>query len=56
VVTAAPVRAGTALTRELLAFKKPGDGIPARDYRKLVGRRAKRDLPGDHKLAPGDLE
>lgn len=56
VVTAAPVRAGAALTRELLAFKKPGDGIPARDYRRLVGRHAKRDLPADHKLAEGDLE
>lgn len=56
VVTAAPVRAGAVLTRELLAFKKPGDGIPARDYRRLIGRVAKRDLPADHKLAAGDLE
>ena len=56
VVTAAPVRAGATLTRELLAFKKPGDGIPARDYRRLVGRRAKRDLPADHKLSLKDLE
>lgn len=56
VVTAAPVPAGAALTRELLAFKKPGDGIPARDYRRLIGRRAKRDLPADHKLTESDLD
>lgn len=56
VVTAVPVRTGTPLSRELLAFKKPGDGIPARRYRDLIGRRVKRDLPADHKLAEGDLE
>ena len=56
VVTAAPVRAGTPLSRELLAFKKPGDGIPARRYLEVVGRRVRRDLPVDHKLAEGDLE
>jgi N-acetylneuraminate synthase len=56
VVTAVPVRAGATLTREQLAFKKPGDGIPARDYRTLIGRRLKRDLPADHKVAPTDFE
>jgi N-acetylneuraminate synthase len=56
VVTAAPVRAGTPLSRELLAFKKPGDGIPARRYRDVVGRRVRRDLPADHKLVESDLE
>ncbi len=56
VVTAVAVRAGTPLARELLAFKKPGDGIPAARYRELIGRRVGRDLPADHKLAEGDLE
>jgi N,N'-diacetyllegionaminate synthase len=55
VVTATPVRKGTALTREMLAFKKPGDGIPARDYRALIGRRVKRDMPANHKLSESDL-
>jgi N-acetylneuraminate synthase len=55
-VTAVPVHAGTLLTRDLLAFKKPGDGIPARRYRDVVGRRVRRDLLADHKLAEDDLE
>jgi N-acetylneuraminate synthase len=56
VVTARPVKAGTALTREDLAFKKPGDGIPAARWRDVVGRRLVRDVTGDHQLQASDLE
>jgi N-acetylneuraminate synthase len=55
VVTARALPAGATLTREMLAFKKPGDGIPAADYASLVGRKLRADLPADHKLAPGDF-
>lgn len=55
VVTARPVAAGTVLSDADLAFKKPGDGISAGRYRDVLGRRAARDLPADHQLAPGDL-
>jgi N-acetylneuraminate synthase len=56
VVTARELPAGTALTREMLAFKKPGDGIRAADYRSVLGRRTARALGADHKLGSGDLE
>jgi N-acetylneuraminate synthase len=56
VVTARDLKAGTKLTAEMLAFKKPGDGIPAGDYRSLVGRRLRKDLPRNHKLAKEDVE
>lgn len=56
VVTARDLKAGTKLTAEMLAFKKPGDGIPAAQYRALVGRKLRKDLPGNHKLAAEDLE
>lgn len=55
VVTATAVKQGTVIARTHLAFKKPGDGIPASRYAAVVGRRARRDLPADHKLRDDDL-
>ena len=55
VVTACPVTAGTVLTREMLAFKKPGDGISAADYREVVGKKSARDLAIDHKIQRSDI-
>lgn len=55
VVLAFPVAAGTVITREMLAFKKPGDGIPAAGYRSLIGRALRTALPADHKLSERDL-
>ena len=56
IVTARELPAGARLTREMLAFKKPGDGIPAADYQSLVGRTLRRALPADHKLSSQDFE
>jgi sialic acid synthase SpsE len=56
VVTARTIDAGKALSRDDLAFKKPGDGIAVARWSELIGRRAVRDLPADHKLADTDLE
>jgi N-acetylneuraminate synthase len=56
IVTARAIPAGTALTRGDLAYKKPGDGIVASRYAEVLGRRLRRALPADHKLALGDLE
>lgn len=55
IVIARPVAAGSYLVRADLAFKKPGDGIPAAQFESVVGRRAKRDLAVDHKLGLDDL-
>ena len=56
VVTARALSAGAVLQPGDLAYKKPGDGISAARYGELLGRKLRRDLPGDHKLAPSDLE
>jgi N,N'-diacetyllegionaminate synthase len=56
VVVARPVAAGAVLTREDLACKKPGGGIPAARLDKIVGRRARRTLDPDHKLSLDDIE
>ena len=56
IVTARELPAGSILTREMLAFKKPGDGIPASDYQSLVGRRLRQALPADHQISAKDFE
>jgi N,N'-diacetyllegionaminate synthase len=55
VVSARPLRAGAVLVREDLAFKKPGDGIPAARAEELLGRRLLHDLPEDRQIAWADL-
>jgi N-acetylneuraminate synthase len=55
VVTAVAVAAGTRLEERHLAYKKPGDGIPAARAEAVLGRLAARDLPADHQLAWSDL-
>jgi N,N'-diacetyllegionaminate synthase len=47
VVTAAQIPAGAVISREMLAAKKPGTGIPAARIDEVVGRTAARDLPED---------
>ena len=55
IVTACPVVAGTVLTLEMLAFKKPGDGLGAARYRDVIGRKVVRDLSADHMLQMSDF-
>jgi N,N'-diacetyllegionaminate synthase len=54
-VTAVAVPAGTPITIEHLAFKKPGDGIPAAEYADWIGRSIANNLPPNHKLNPEDF-
>ena len=54
-VAARPVAAGTVLSAEDLAVKRPGDGIPAVDLWDTIGRRAARDLAEDETVRTGDL-
>jgi N-acetylneuraminate synthase len=55
VVATRPVAAETALCREDLAFKKPGDGIPAARWRSLIGRRLRHGVAADHKFTEADF-
>ncbi|MGE5111017.1 MAG: N-acetylneuraminate synthase [Acidobacteriaceae bacterium] len=55
VVTRAAVPEGTPISREMLSFKRPGTGIPPRDWAKLIGRVTKRDIPADSILRYEDL-
>ncbi len=55
IVAARDINAGTVIGEADLGYKKPGDGIPARDWRSYVGRRAARAICADEKLAPSDF-
>lgn len=55
IVTAVAVAAGQVLTREHLAFKKPGTGIRADRVEHVVGKRVQRDLPANHMLRDDDF-
>lgn len=48
-------KAGQRLGDVAVDFRRPGDGIGPDVFETLADRRLARDLPGDHKLAIGDL-
>ena len=56
VVTARAVQAGQSLQITDLAFKKPGDGIPAARHSELLGRQVRHALEPDHKINWEDLK
>ena len=55
VVTARAVEAGQTLGAADLAFKKPGDGIPAARHAELLGRRVRHALAPNHKITWQDV-
>ncbi len=55
IASACHLPAGTVLRREHLAFKKPGGGISAAQYRKVLGLRTTREIQKDCKFQEGDL-
>jgi N-acetylneuraminate synthase len=56
VVAVGDLPAGTVLAAPLLAAKKPGTGIPAKDLKTVLGRRLKRAVKHDAALTWDDLE
>jgi N,N'-diacetyllegionaminate synthase len=54
--TVRDVPAGTVLTRDILTFKKPANGIPASELGKLVGSRLKKDVSSRQLLTWDDLD
>jgi len=47
VATTRQIPAGAEISREMLAAKKPGTGIPAKRLPEVVGRRAAVAIPAD---------
>ncbi|MFH1419547.1 MAG: N-acetylneuraminate synthase family protein [Planctomycetota bacterium] len=50
VFTVAGLRAGQQLTAEVLSVRRPGGGIQPRDWDRVIGCRAKADIPADTQL------
>jgi len=55
IVTACAIKAGTVIEDKHLAYKKPGDGIPARKFKEVIGNVAKKDMPANYKIKWEDL-
>ena len=47
---------GTVLTEDMLCLKSPGTGLVWRERSKILGKRARRDLPADELLAADDFQ
>lgn len=55
IVIAHPLSEGTVLQESDLAFKKPGDGIPAAKLDDIIGKRINVDMKKDHKISIEEL-
>jgi N,N'-diacetyllegionaminate synthase len=51
IVAKKPIRAGTVLTEEMLALKRPGTGLEPSHLDKLIGRKAKADIAEDELIS-----
>ncbi len=51
-----PVSKGTVLSRDMLALKKPLNGIPAREVDSVIGRKVNRNIDVDEFIQYTDLE
>lgn len=56
IVAARTLSAGEILSEQVLALKKPGDGIPPSRLHELIGRKLKRALAADEVIREEDLE
>jgi len=56
IVLSRSLRKGDTIKFEDLSFKKPGDGIKANSYKKIIGKKILNDFDSNHKLSWCDLE
>lgn len=55
IVAAHSIAPGAIITRDMLAFKRPGTGIPPGQWKQLVGKRAAREIASDSLITMKDL-
>lgn len=55
IVASRLINANEVITRDMITFKKPGDGISASNYRSILGRVAKKTIISNHKIGYEDL-
>jgi len=56
IVTSMPIDRGALIEFEMLSYKKPGDGILAKDYQKIIGKKIKITVEKDYKFKWKDFE
>ena len=56
IVSSKELPAGHTITAEDLAYKKPGDGIPAREYKNIIGKVVKTTIPANEKIEYSQLQ
>lgn len=55
IVAACDIKAGEVITESMLSYKKPGDGIPAAEYRSVIGMKINKSVTKNHKIKRDDL-
>lgn len=50
IVAGTMISKGTIISKEMVTFKRPGTGISPSDLNKLIGKKAKKDIPEDTTL------
>lgn len=56
IVSSRPIGESNVITQRDLAFKKPGDGIPARKYKQILGKKTNKPVDKDHQFTWTDFE
>ena len=56
IVAARHIPRGIVITREMLAFKRPGTGISPAEWKSIVGKTAVREIALDALIQSGDIE
>lgn len=56
IVTKKELSIGHVILEEDLSYKKPGDGIPAREYKNIIGRIVKDTIPANEKINYNQLQ
>jgi N,N'-diacetyllegionaminate synthase len=55
IVSSKILKAGTLISADDIAYKKPGDGIRAREYKNIIGKKLKNAVEKDHKFSLEDF-
>ena len=56
IVSSRSIEKSEVIDERDLAFKKPGDGIPAREYNKILGKRINKCINKDYQFTWTDFE
>ena len=56
IVARRDIVAGEVISKEMLAYKKPGDGLSAANFKDVIGKKAKSAINQDDFIQPTDIK